>query len=73
MSAAAAPLPTRDAFRGPATNNWDLSFFKNVRIKERYAVQLRWEMYNAFNHGQFGQITAARNPRIQQLALRFSS
>jgi hypothetical protein len=83
---------TRDAFRGPGTNNWDLTFFKNVPIREKVTFQVRWEMYNAFNHTQysdmdtgarfdaggkqtntqFGQITAARNPRIQQLSLRFS-
>lgn len=83
---------TRDAFRGPGIDNWDLSFFKNVPIKEKIAFQFRWEMYNAFNHTQFsdldvgarfdasgkqtntqfGQITAARSPRSQQLSLRVS-
>jgi hypothetical protein len=83
---------TRDAFRGPGINNFDLTFFKNVPIKERVTFQVRWEMYNAFNHSQFsgldtgarfdatgkqtntqfGQITAARDPRIQQLSLRLT-
>ena len=60
-------------------------------IREKVTFQVRWEMYNAFNHTQysdldagarfdasgkqtntqFGQITAARNPSIQQLSLRF--
>jgi len=40
---------------GPGTNNWDISLFKRVPLgksEERY-VQLRMEMYNAFNHTQF--------------------
>ena len=30
--------------------NWDLSLFKNIPIRERFNVQLRLEAYNAFNH-----------------------
>lgn len=83
---------TRYAFRGPGTNNWDLTFIKTVPVKERARLQFRWEMYNAFNHTQFsgvdttarfdaagnqintrfGQLTSARSPRVQQLALRIS-
>ena len=71
-------------------NNWDLTFFKNIPVKEKLAFQFRWEMYNAFNHTQyngvnttaqfdakgamvntaFGQISSARDPRIQQMSLR---
>ncbi len=78
------------AFRGPGINNWDLTVFKNIPVKEKLAFQFRWEMYNAFNHTQyngvnttaqfdakgamvntaFGQITSARDPRIQQMSLR---
>jgi outer membrane receptor protein involved in Fe transport len=44
----------KDVFRRPGINNWDISFFKNIPIKgESRALQLRWEMYNAFNHTQF--------------------
>jgi hypothetical protein len=43
----------KDVFRGPGINNWDLSFFKNFRFKDRAGLQLRWEMYNAFNHASF--------------------
>jgi hypothetical protein len=49
-SGAAATL---NAFRLPGINNFDLSFFKNIPVKERLRFQLRWEMYNAFNHTQF--------------------
>lgn len=52
----------KDVFRGPGFNNWDLFFFKNVPIQsERRYLQLRWEMYNAFNHTQYmGVDTGAR-------------
>jgi hypothetical protein len=43
----------KDVFRGPGINNWDLSFFKNFPIRERATFQLRWELYNAFNHPSF--------------------
>jgi carboxypeptidase family protein/TonB-dependent receptor-like protein len=43
----------RDVIRGPGINNWDVSVFKHIPIRERASFQLRWEMYNAFNHTQF--------------------
>lgn len=51
----------KDVFRGPGSNGFDLSFFKNFPIRERIGFQFRAEMYNAFNHTQFtGVDTAAR-------------
>jgi hypothetical protein len=41
--------------RGPGTNNWDTSLFKNFRYtssESRY-IQLRLETYNTLNHTQF--------------------
>ena len=42
--------------RTPGYNNFDLSFFKNARLgsNERYNLQFRAEMFNAFNHPLFG-------------------
>ena len=41
-------------FRGPGINNWDATLFKILPIgNESRTVQLRWEVYNAFNHTQF--------------------
>jgi hypothetical protein len=81
----------KDVLRGPGINNWDLSLVKNFPLgKEARLLQLRWELYNAWNHTQyssvdtsarltpdgqqtntrFGALTAARNPRQMQLALR---
>jgi hypothetical protein len=76
--------------RGPGTNNWDLSLFKNFKVRDRVNMQFRAEAYNLFNTTQFsnvdttpkfdpqgnqvnpdfGRVTAARDPRIVQFALR---
>jgi hypothetical protein len=52
----------RDVFRGPGINNWDLTFMKRFPLRnEARFFQLRWEMYNAFNHTQFSNLdTGAR-------------
>jgi hypothetical protein len=44
----------RGAIRGPSTKNVDFSVNKNWRFRERYGVQFRAEMFNAFNHVNFG-------------------
>jgi hypothetical protein len=43
----------RDQFIGPGVNNFDLGFMKNFQILEGLKLQVRGEMFNAFNHGQF--------------------
>ncbi|HYL72760.1 MAG TPA: TonB-dependent receptor [Bryobacteraceae bacterium] len=43
----------RYPIRGPGTNNWNLSVFKNFSIREKVHFQFRAEAYNAFNHTQF--------------------
>ncbi len=47
---------SKDPIRGPGINNWDISIFKNFRIggENGVSLQYRLEMYNAFNHTQFG-------------------
>ncbi len=74
----------RNLFQGPGINTTDLGLMKNFAYRERYNVQFRWEMFNAFNHpnfalpnvtpgnGSFGQITAVGSvpPRVQQAALK---
>jgi hypothetical protein len=39
---------------GPRFFNADLSLEKNVTFREKYSVQFRTDMYNAFNHINFG-------------------
>ncbi len=49
---------TKDAFRGPGINNWDMSLMKNFKWHEGTRnVQFRFETYNSFNHTQFGGAT----------------
>jgi hypothetical protein len=53
----------KDPIRGPGTNNWDISLFKNFALAREGAVRLQYrlELYNAFNHTQFtGVDTTAR-------------
>jgi Carboxypeptidase regulatory-like domain len=69
--------------RGPGQNNWDITFGKNIAIRESLHAEIRADMYNAFNHtqwngvstqsaggytGPFGQVTGSREGRIIQLA-----
>jgi hypothetical protein len=48
----------KDPIRGPGINNWDISIFKNFKLARegRVSLQYRLEMYNAFNHTQFGGV-----------------
>ena len=43
-------MTKRDAFRGPGLWNVDASLSKRFRFGDHYAVQLRFEAYNLFNH-----------------------
>ncbi|SRR5260370_20170868 len=44
----------RNTIEQPGINNWDLGLVKNTQVGERFNVQFRWEMFNAWNHTQFG-------------------
>ena len=44
----------RNMMTGPGVNVFDIGMAKNVPFRERYNVQFRWEMFNAFNHATFG-------------------
>jgi hypothetical protein len=72
----------RRFFAAPGLNNWDLALLKDTAIKEGMNLEFRAELFNAFNHAQFGQpdgnvnsatfglITTANPPRIMQLSLK---
>jgi hypothetical protein len=77
----------RNFFHGPGINNTDLSFYKDTSITERYKLQLRVDLFNAFNHAQFaspsgnvnsslfGRVTSTRTnfgARITQLSVSFN-
>jgi hypothetical protein len=73
---------SRRFFGGPGLNNWDIALLKDTPIKEGVNLEFRTELFNAFNHAQFGQpdgnvtsnslglITRANPPRIMQLSLK---
>jgi hypothetical protein len=51
----------KDVVRLPGTNNTDVTLFKRIPFGGRRALQLRWEIYNVFNHTQFNGVdTTAR-------------
>lgn len=67
---------------GPPLHTWDISLLKDFQITERFKLQFRTEMFNAFNQvnfanpattlGQpaFGIITGAERARIMQFGLK---
>ena len=68
---------------GPPLHNWDISLLKDFGFTERYRLQFRAELFNAFNivnfrnpaitFGQpnFGVITATDPARVIQFGLKF--
>ena len=75
MDPSAIPSPSmpgitgRDTYRGPGTNNWDMTLAKNIPIRERIQFQLRCEAYNIFNHVNYDAVqnTATFNATTGQL------
>jgi hypothetical protein len=45
-----ANMTKRNQFRGPGIWNIDAGVSRNVRLNERYSLQLRAELFNALNH-----------------------
>jgi len=43
----------RRFFHGPGINNWNIALLKDIRVRESKTVELRGELFNAFNHAQF--------------------
>lgn len=60
----------RNTERSPGTNNTDLSIIKRTRFRENLIVEARGELFNAFNHPQFGAgISSTANQLTQGLFL----
>ena len=70
---------------GPGINNWEFGFVKATPLNERFKLEFRGELFNAFNHAQFfqpdgnitdgsdfGRVKRARDPRLVQFALKLS-
>lgn len=49
----------RNSLRLPSSFNNDIAFFKNIRFGEKREIQLRWEVYNIFNHTNFSDINGS--------------
>ncbi len=74
----------RNTVRGPGFQRTDLSIFKNFTLPHSQRIQVRIESFNLFNQERFaqpngtigsvtfGQITAAEDGRIIQLAVKYS-
>ncbi len=71
-------------FRNPGFAEWDAALLKNTRLYERLTLQLRFEVYNVFNHvnlqgvdanlpdGNFGRVTSQYNPRNLQIGAKIA-
>jgi carboxypeptidase family protein len=69
--------------RGPGFFGIDMSVTRKFRFRERHTLEVRGEAFNVLNHvnpldpvttlstGTFGQIQAANDPRILQLAMKY--
>ena len=68
---------------GPGINNWEFGILKATTLGERFRLEFRGELFNAFNHTQFfspdgnitdgqdfGRVKRARDPRLVQFALK---
>jgi carboxypeptidase family protein len=45
----------RNVVIGPRFNNTDLSLIKRTKIGENQVIEFRWEVFDVFNHANFGQ------------------
>jgi len=43
----------RNQLIGPGLAQWDMTLMKNTKITERLNVELRWEVFNVLNRGNF--------------------
>jgi len=75
---------SRNVIIGPPTTRFDATLAKNIRFSESKSLQLRWEVFNIFNHtnfttlalafstpATFGTVTGVRDPRTMQLGAKF--
>jgi Carboxypeptidase regulatory-like domain/TonB dependent receptor-like, beta-barrel/TonB-dependent Receptor Plug Domain len=43
-------MTRRNQFRGPGMWNLDAGIYRTIQLNEKYSIQLRGELFNAFNH-----------------------
>jgi hypothetical protein len=74
----------RNTILGPSTIRFDATMSKNIHLSESKTIQLRWEVFNIFNHTNFATLAslnvtssvfdvigATRDPRTMQLGAKF--
>ncbi len=74
---------SRNVIIGPPTTRFDATLAKRIRFSESKSLQLRWEVFNIFNHpnfttlalsiatpSTFGTVTGVRDPRTMQLGAK---
>ena len=73
---------SRNVILGPPTTRFDATLSKNIRFGESKSLQLRWEVFNIFNHTNFttlslnitasnyGNVTGVRDPRTMQFGAK---
>jgi len=74
----------RNVFHGPGTVNFDFTMIKRTRIGENKIIEFRSELFNVFNHANFGnpngsigsanfgRITTTAEPRLIQFGFKFT-
>src|SRR5215510_6877654 len=73
----------RNIIIGPGFQNFDFALSRNFNVTERFKIQFRTELFNAFNHANFnypsatandtqnfGKIASALDPRQMQFGLK---
>ena len=72
----------RNIMSGPGRWNLDCALFKSVTLREQMKLQIRWELFNTFNHANLlnpranigaarvGAIDSTSDPRIMQVGAR---
>lgn len=45
----------RNVVIGPGFNNTDFSIIKGTKLTENQLIEFRWEVFDLFNHANFGQ------------------
>ncbi len=76
----------RNQLRGPHYTSFDMTLQRQIKLGDKYAATLRWDVFNLFNNvnfglpnrdlaggASFGTISSlAADARVMQLAVRFT-
>ncbi len=57
-------MASRGACEGPEFFQLDLSFYKNIRLTDRFDLQLRLEIFNLLNNNNFVSVDGGFNPVV---------